>query len=198
MLAAVAVDGRALEHASEALKADKEVVLAAVAQWHGALQHASEALKADREVVLAAVAQDGDALKHASEALKADREVVLAAMTQDGNALQHASEDLRADGDAVLAGAASFWADRAYVLAAVTRENAQHATPLSVACLDAIALDLTTLLLEAIGEGELISNDVVISHPLCRSKITTFEESSANVANERGRSKFLDYHAAER
>ena len=43
------------------------------------LQHASEALRADKEVVLAAVAQDGDALEHASEALKVDREVVLAA-----------------------------------------------------------------------------------------------------------------------
>eukprot|EP00656_Telonema_subtile_P011531 TRINITY_DN1571_c0_g1_i19.p1 TRINITY_DN1571_c0_g1~~TRINITY_DN1571_c0_g1_i19.p1 ORF type:complete len:145 (-),score=43.98 TRINITY_DN1571_c0_g1_i19:357-791(-) len=46
--------------------------------WNGrALQHASEELRADREVVLAAVQQDGWALQHASEELRADREFML-------------------------------------------------------------------------------------------------------------------------
>ena len=56
------------------------MVLAAVQQNGSALRHASEPLRADREVVLAAVQQNGQALRHASEPLRADREVVLAAV----------------------------------------------------------------------------------------------------------------------
>ena len=42
------------------------------------LQHASQELRADREIVLAAVQQNGEALRFASEELKADREVMRA------------------------------------------------------------------------------------------------------------------------
>ncbi len=45
----------------------------------GALQHAAEALRADREVVLAAVRQAGVAFRYAAQPLRGDREVVLAA-----------------------------------------------------------------------------------------------------------------------
>jgi hypothetical protein len=46
--------------------------------WTGyALQHTSEKLKGDEEVVLKAVTQDGRARQHASEELKGNREVVL-------------------------------------------------------------------------------------------------------------------------
>ena len=48
-----AQNGRALQHASAELKADKEVVLAAVAQYGGALQHASAELRANKEVAAA-------------------------------------------------------------------------------------------------------------------------------------------------
>jgi hypothetical protein len=67
------------------LQSDREVVLAAVAQNGRALEHASAELQGDREVVLAAVAQDGHALKHASAELQGDREVVLAALAHDGD-----------------------------------------------------------------------------------------------------------------
>ena len=49
-LAAVKNDGFALEHVSDELKADKEVVMAA-AKNVGALEYASEELKADPEIL---------------------------------------------------------------------------------------------------------------------------------------------------
>lgn len=48
------------------LSTDRDVVLAAVALDGNALQHASEGLKADSEVVLTAVTQNGLALQHAA------------------------------------------------------------------------------------------------------------------------------------
>ncbi|MDG2348978.1 MAG: DUF4116 domain-containing protein, partial [Gammaproteobacteria bacterium] len=61
----------------------KAEALSAV-QSHGfQLQHASIALKNDREVVMAAVSNDGYALKYASDAFRADKSVVLEAMKRD-------------------------------------------------------------------------------------------------------------------
>jgi hypothetical protein len=97
VLAAVRQDGRALLHASETLKNDREIVLAAVTQNVYAFEYASETLKNDREFVLAAVTQNVYAFEYASETLKNDREFVLAAVTQDGRALLHASETLKND-----------------------------------------------------------------------------------------------------
>ena len=97
MDAAVRQNGHALRHASDALKADRAIVLVAVQQHGDALQYAAEALKADREVALAAVGNNGSALRHAADALKADREVALAAVGNYGGALQFAAEELRAD-----------------------------------------------------------------------------------------------------
>ena len=74
---------KALKYASEALRADREVVMALVKQFGCALEYASEALKADREVVMAAVKDIGYALRWASEAFRADKSVVLEAMKQD-------------------------------------------------------------------------------------------------------------------
>ena len=45
-------------------------IMAAVAQNGDALRHASNELKADREVVLAAVRQNPDALQHASATVR--------------------------------------------------------------------------------------------------------------------------------
>ena len=66
-LEAVIKDGRALEHASEELKHDREVVMEAVKQNGQALEYASEELQRDREVVMEAVKQKGNALEYASE-----------------------------------------------------------------------------------------------------------------------------------
>ena len=89
-LAQMILDGRALEHASDELKADREVVLAAVKQDGNALKYAGGKLKSDREVVLAAVKQNGNALEYADDLLKAEREVVLAAIMNFRPAKRHA------------------------------------------------------------------------------------------------------------
>ena len=134
VLAAVAQDGAALQHASAKLKADKEVVLAAVAQNGNALEHASAKLKADKEVVLAAVTQNWRAWYCASDALKADKEVVLAAMAHNGLMLEHFSAELKADKEVVLAAvaqngnalehaSAELKADKEVVPAAVAQEG---------------------------------------------------------------------------
>ena len=55
----------------------------AVQQNGRALEHAAEDLKANREAVLTAAQQDGHALRYAAKSLMADREVVLAAVRHD-------------------------------------------------------------------------------------------------------------------
>jgi len=47
----VSQDGRALEYSSDALRADREIVLIAVAENARALHFASDALKADHEFI---------------------------------------------------------------------------------------------------------------------------------------------------
>jgi len=101
VMTAVVKNCLALQYASEALKADKEVVMQVVEFYGSALQYASEALRADKEVVMKAV-NNGLALQYASEALKADKEVVMKAVKCDGMALQYASEALRADKEVVM------------------------------------------------------------------------------------------------
>jgi hypothetical protein len=107
ILAAVAINGLLLQHASAELRADRDVVLAAVACRGPALRYASVELRADRDVVLAALASNGCALWYASPQLRADRDVVLAAVANDGCALLHAAAELRADRDVVMAAVAN-------------------------------------------------------------------------------------------
>eukprot|EP00971_Amphidinium_carterae_P293136 5819954-Amphidinium_carterae.1 len=56
--------------------------------------YATQALRADHEIVLAAVRQNGWALEYATEALRGDREVVQAAVQQDAGALLFAADEL--------------------------------------------------------------------------------------------------------
>jgi len=98
--------GSHLKHASEELKADKEVVWAAVKSSKGfALKFASEKLRADKDIVLAAVKSSyGKALKFASDKLRADVDFVLTAMELNCDAaLEFASEKLKTNQDFVLA-----------------------------------------------------------------------------------------------
>ena len=94
------------------LTKDPDIVMAAVTQFGGALEHASEELKNNREIVMAAVRakrsdlDDSDpqlALEFASDELKKDCEVVMAAVKTHGLALAYASDELRKDHDIVLA-----------------------------------------------------------------------------------------------
>ena len=107
VLAAVTTNGRELQYASDELRADKEVVLAAMKQEACALEYASDTLRADREFVLAAVTEDGCALTFASDELRADKRVVLAAMKTCGCALVSLSKALRTDREVVLAAVAN-------------------------------------------------------------------------------------------
>ena len=133
VLAAVADNGCALEHAAPDLKADREIVLAAVADDGCAFQYASEELKMDKDFVLAAVAKSAEAFEYAAPDLKADRDFVLAAVAKSGGAFDFAAEELKADKDTILAAVAiTEWAldsagelkaDRDFVLAAVAKNG---------------------------------------------------------------------------
>ena len=126
----------------------RRLMLAAVARNGFALQHASAELQADRDVVLAAVAHEGCALRHASAQLRADRDVVLAAVERDGYALQYASPELRADGKVAMAALASngyavsfeLRANRKVAMAALASKDyaPQYASPKLQADRDAV------------------------------------------------------------
>eukprot|EP00971_Amphidinium_carterae_P067457 1335825-Amphidinium_carterae.1 len=62
-----------------------------------ALVYATDALRADRDIVLAAVQSYGPILRCAAEALRADREVVLAAVQQHEGAIEYAADCLLED-----------------------------------------------------------------------------------------------------
>jgi hypothetical protein len=98
VLAAVKDDAEALEHASDRMKDDKDVVLAA-----SSLDYASDRLRNDKDAVLAAVKIYGLTLEWVSDRMKDDTDAVLAAVKQDGAALEHASARLQDDKDFVLA-----------------------------------------------------------------------------------------------
>lgn len=65
----------------------------------GCLSVASQAVRADRGIILHAVRGDGEALQYASEALRSDRRVVAAAVKQNVNSLRYASQDIREDAE---------------------------------------------------------------------------------------------------
>ena len=98
ILAAVAINGYALQHASVELRADRDVVLAAVTAMRGEkLPPSSGTTETSRDVVMAAVASNRYALQYASPELRADRGVVMGAVANDRDALVHASAEFRAD-----------------------------------------------------------------------------------------------------
>lgn len=100
---AVQRDPEALEFAAEVLRADQELVLAAMEQDAMAFRFADEALRANRDLALMAVERNGELLEFVAGGLQADRELVLAAVQENGSALRFAVEDLRGDRDVVLA-----------------------------------------------------------------------------------------------
>ena len=97
----VNVDGTAMHnfgallcYATDAFKADKDVVLRAVTQYGPSLAHASVEMRDDAEIVATAVASDGEALQYASERLRADAQVVFKAVKNCGLALRFAAPSL--------------------------------------------------------------------------------------------------------
>lgn len=102
VLAAVHVDGFALQYASEALRQDPTVVQAAVQADGQALVHAPDTFREDPTIVLSAVAENGMVLQHAGENARKNREVVRAAVQSRCEALQYAAPSLRGDQELVL------------------------------------------------------------------------------------------------
>ncbi len=87
MLALLAYNGTYLEHASEELKADKEVIMAALQSGYSLpYEHVSDALKTDRDFLLEIVSLDAFCLEFFSEELKQDEQIVLAAAKNFGDA----------------------------------------------------------------------------------------------------------------
>lgn len=87
MLALLAYNGTYLEHASEELKADKEVIMAALKSGYSLpYEHVSDALKTDRDFLLEIVSLDAYCLEFFSEELKQDEQIVLAAAKHFGDA----------------------------------------------------------------------------------------------------------------
>ena len=83
--------------ASKALTADREFMLIVFKQCYRQyklLEYASDALKADPEIVFEAVKNNGNNLQYASDALKADRKIVLEACKQTWKAVKYASQSL--------------------------------------------------------------------------------------------------------
>ena len=87
MLALLAYNGTYLEHASDELKADKEIVMAALKSGYRLpYEHVSDALKTDRDFLLEIVSLDAYCLEFFSEELKQDEQIVLAAAKHFGDA----------------------------------------------------------------------------------------------------------------
>lgn len=91
----------ALEHASQRLQDDDDLLHELLARAPDALQFASPRLRGDRRMVLRAVRADGLALAHARPLLWDDAEIVRAAVEQNGAALLIANDGLRDDEDLV-------------------------------------------------------------------------------------------------
>ena len=87
MLALLAYNGTYLEHASDELKADKEVIMAALQSGYSLpYEHVSDALKTDKDFLLEIVSLDAYCLEFFSEELKQDEQIVLAAAKHFGDA----------------------------------------------------------------------------------------------------------------
>ena len=88
-----------LKYASEALQADKDVVLAAVTQptvnSRLAWQYVSPTLKANENFMMQSVKTDGLALHYASDDIKNNFDIVLEAVKENSLAIQCASPELR-------------------------------------------------------------------------------------------------------
>merc|ERR1711862_644465 len=88
-------DGKGIDTLNTLVRSARKVSLAF-------LQHASEELKADKELVLCAVQLNGLALQYASRQLQADQDIVIAAVAENSLAFQFAAVRLKSNRDFVL------------------------------------------------------------------------------------------------
>ena len=101
-LAAVSIDGLALEGLDDSFKKDKALVLAAINEYGDALKYAHESLKKDKEIVLAAINEYGGAFEYAHESLKKDREVLLASLAEHVFAMEDTDDSFKKDKEFVM------------------------------------------------------------------------------------------------
>jgi hypothetical protein len=107
--AAVGNDGTAFAFASRQLRDNEGFVERHVVISPSLLEHASERLRDRESVVLRAVRRDGSTLRHASTRLRDSEQIVKAAVAQDGRALEWVSERLRDDYGVVLSAVQNSW-----------------------------------------------------------------------------------------
>ncbi len=101
-LAAVSIDGLALEGLDDSFKKDKEIVLAAINEYGGAFEYAHESLKKDREVLLASLAEHVFAMEDTDDSFKKDKEFVMEAININGHALEFIDESFKKDKEIVM------------------------------------------------------------------------------------------------
>eukprot|EP00929_Paragymnodinium_shiwhaense_P121894 TRINITY_DN9431_c1_g1_i1.p1 TRINITY_DN9431_c1_g1~~TRINITY_DN9431_c1_g1_i1.p1 ORF type:complete len:397 (-),score=94.25 TRINITY_DN9431_c1_g1_i1:310-1500(-) len=99
VLMAVRQNGKALQFASEHLRADKEFVKQCVAIDPAAMQYVKKSLRNDKAFVRTVLATRGAALEHVAVGLKADRSTVMLAVQQDFAALAYADFSLLSSRD---------------------------------------------------------------------------------------------------
>lgn len=97
ILAAVAKDGRSLQHASPRLRANRKIVEAALKKAPYMFGHVHPDLCDDKEMVQIAVDGDGYALRFMTPELQNDKPLVLRAVKTNGGAIQYASPALKKD-----------------------------------------------------------------------------------------------------
>lgn len=119
LLAALKVDGHALQYASEELQRDTTIVYAALRETAFALQHVPEDLRRNPEVVLFAVQKNGLALQHADHRLQSDPELVFTALCERATSLTHHQEELRGVIKCIVSKARVLMDDRKFALSAV-------------------------------------------------------------------------------
>jgi hypothetical protein len=111
-----------LEYASDALKADKEVVYEAVYRDAWALLDAVPALRVDKDVVEMAINTDCEIMEALDDTILGDKEFMLHLIEYtEGTAFCYASEELRSDKEVVLA-ALGLAAQETYVILSYAHE----------------------------------------------------------------------------
>jgi len=90
-----------LQHFSEEVCNNKEIVLSAVEKNGSELKYASESLKNNREVVVAALKNSGTAVQYTNKLFFSDIEIARIAVTNSGKSLQYFTQKIKKDKDIV-------------------------------------------------------------------------------------------------
>mmetsp|Transcript_54305 Transcript_54305/g.129411 ORF Transcript_54305/g.129411 Transcript_54305/m.129411 type:complete len:283 (+) Transcript_54305:91-939(+) len=131
---AVVRDWKALAHASQEVRDDREIIEKAVQSHWEALQYASEKLRGNRDFILQVASREWAALGFATQELKQDRDFILSVVSNNWLTLAHAAKHLRDDREIITRAVAQHWealryaserlrADRAVVMMALAHSG---------------------------------------------------------------------------